>query len=445
MRDIVVLAIVLGGLPFCVLRPYWGVLLWVWLTYMNPHRLTWGVAHDFPVAMLVGGATLFGVFLAKLRGELGRLPSEREMVLLGILWLLFTISSVFALDPETSWPRWEQTTKVLCLAFIIPMVCDDRRKLTYLLYVMVFSVGFYGVKGGIFAFATGFEHRVWGPEGSFLADNNDVAMCLNISLPILFFLARYEANWKIRTALLFTFWFSIPAIIATYSRGGFLTMAAVLFMLLTRSSKKLLLVLPLAIGVLVVLPLLPEKYFDRIESIEEASQKDGSAIERLNAWRFNFNLAMARPLTGGGFEPIRADVWEQYAPEFKHKPTSAHSVYFQVLGDHGFLALGVYLLVFGLAILSCRTTQARAGRIPSYTWLADYARMMEISLIAFLIAGTFYNRAYVDIAFHLICTVIILKVLARAEFAKATTSHQAQSLEQSPWDQVQTALSARTS
>jgi probable O-glycosylation ligase (exosortase A-associated) len=237
---------------------------------------------------------------------------------------------------------------------------------------------------------------------------------------------------------------SVPAIIATYSRGGFLTMAAVLFLLLTRSSKKLLLVVPLAIGVLVVLPLLPEKYFNRIESIEGASQKDGSAIERLNAWRFNFNLAMARPLTGGGFEPIRADVWEQYAPEFKHHPISAHSIYFQVLGDHGFLALGVYLLIFGMAILSCRTIQTRARKIPSCSWLSDYARMMEISLFAFLIAGTFYNRAYVDIAFHLICTVIILKVLARTEFAKAGVAHQTLILEQSSWGQAQTAFSART-
>jgi probable O-glycosylation ligase (exosortase A-associated) len=389
---------------------------------MNPHRLAFGFAHDFPVAMTIGSATLLGLVLAVARKEVQVPAVEVETALLSLFVALFTVSSVFALDPDVAWEYWMRTFKILCLAFAILIVCDDRTKLRYLLLTMVLSIGFYGFKGGIFALVTGFENRVWGPEGSFLADANDVAMCLNMILPILFFLAKHESGKVFRLGLYSTFWLSVFAIISTYSRGGFVTLAVVLFLLFIRSERKAMFLIPIVIGGLVVVPLIPDKYVDRIQSIETASEQDGSAIERLNAWRFSWNLATDRPFTGGGFDPIRKDIWERYAPEYKDKPTSAHSIYFQVLGDHGFIALGVFLLIYASALKSCRKLQRVAEGMPGSAWVGDYGRMMEISIVAFLLAGAFYNRAYVDIAFHVVCIVVVLKRLSRMELHELPSS-----------------------
>ena len=64
MRDIFVTLIVFGTLPFIFKRPYIGILLWGWLAYMNPHKLSWGFAHEFPfskiVALVILVALLFG-------------------------------------------------------------------------------------------------------------------------------------------------------------------------------------------------------------------------------------------------------------------------------------------------------------------------------------------------------------------------------------------------
>ena len=53
MRDLIVLAIVFLSVPIALFRPYYGVLVWVWIAYFNPHRFTWTYAYNFPVAMTI--------------------------------------------------------------------------------------------------------------------------------------------------------------------------------------------------------------------------------------------------------------------------------------------------------------------------------------------------------------------------------------------------------
>ena len=61
LRDLLVFAAVFATLPFVLLRPWIGVLLWVWISVMNPHRLTWGAAYDFPFGQFVAAFTLAGL------------------------------------------------------------------------------------------------------------------------------------------------------------------------------------------------------------------------------------------------------------------------------------------------------------------------------------------------------------------------------------------------
>ncbi len=74
MRDYILLAIIIGSLPFCFFRPYIGILVWVWFGLMNPHRLTWGVAYEFPSAQLIAAAILIGFLFSR---DKGPFPRER--------------------------------------------------------------------------------------------------------------------------------------------------------------------------------------------------------------------------------------------------------------------------------------------------------------------------------------------------------------------------------
>ena len=61
MRDIVLTGLILGALPFILKRPQLGVMMYVWISVMNPHRYTWSFAYDFNFAMIVAIVTLLSV------------------------------------------------------------------------------------------------------------------------------------------------------------------------------------------------------------------------------------------------------------------------------------------------------------------------------------------------------------------------------------------------
>jgi probable O-glycosylation ligase (exosortase A-associated) len=103
MRDIVLTAIFFGMLPYVFSRPYIGVYIWSWLGFMNPHRLCWGFAYEFPFAQIVAIVTLISVLKSK--DEPKKIPWTRETVLLlmFILWMLFT--TFFAFNSVGEWDQ----------------------------------------------------------------------------------------------------------------------------------------------------------------------------------------------------------------------------------------------------------------------------------------------------------------------------------------------------
>jgi putative inorganic carbon (HCO3(-)) transporter len=413
MRDYIVLAAILAGAGIAVFRPFVGVLFWCWVSYMNPHRLTWGIAYDFPAAMVIGAGTLLGLLFAKDRTKV---PMERETYLLLALWILFVVTTSFALFPPAAWGRFNQISKILLMTVVTMMLVNSRQRLRTLLLVIALSVGFFGVKGGIFSLRSGGADRIYGPPGSFLEDNNDLALASVMVLPILFYLARDEARGWFRHALRVTGLLSIVSVLFTYSRGGFVGLAAVTATSLLKSRKKFLALILVAIAGVVGFALVPEQWFNRMQTIGDLG--DESALGRINAWWFAYNLASSRFL-GGGFDTFSPDLFLRYAPD----PTdfhAAHSIYFEMLGEQGFLGLALFLAILGSAIVSLQGLRGRYARWPAMRWVADYADMLQISLVGYVTSGAFLGRANFDLYYHLIAATIILKSLAKREAWRLT-------------------------
>src|SRR5260221_3601202 len=111
MRDILVTLAILAPLPFVVVgRPHLGILLWLWISYMNPHRLTWGFAHDFPFAMIVWVATVIGWLLSR---EPKRLPQTATTGLLIAFTFWISLTTIFALAPHLAFPTWDRTINIM--------------------------------------------------------------------------------------------------------------------------------------------------------------------------------------------------------------------------------------------------------------------------------------------------------------------------------------------
>lgn len=419
MRDYLVLGLLFASLPFCFLRPHIGVLVYLLASLLNPHRMTWGIAYHFPVAMLIGIATGAGFLMS--RGK-RPLPREREVWLILLFGVYVTFTSVFALYPQSAWLEWERLAKTIGMVFISLFLFQSRERLRLLLLCTSLSLAAFGVKGALFAMRTGGEYIVFGPPGSFIEDNNALALAELMVLPLLVFLGQQErapwAKWGLYGAA----GLSLLAVIFSYSRGALVALVALGLGLLLTSAKRLQYAFFLAAFLLIVLPFVPQKWDERMSTIK-TFEEDRSAMGRINAWGFAFNLASDRPLVGGGFRTFQWEMFRRYAPvpEDVH---DAHSIYFEVLGEHGFVALGIYAwLLFG-AIVSLRTMRRRIRHAPELEWAGAYSSMLELSLIAYAVGGAFLGLAYFDLFYYLLAATICLKTVVREQLRASAAEEE---------------------
>ena len=417
MRDVVLFIVIFSLLPFCIARPYIGVLTWAWLGYMNPHRLTWGPAYSYDWGKLIALATLIGFAIAVMsRDRKPKLPREKEVVLLVLLWLMFGFTTLFAMDVPAASAEFIKICKVLLMTFLTLMLIDDRRKLRLLVLVITLSVGFYGVKGGVFSLMTGGQHLVKGPAGSFFGANNGLGLALNMCLPLWYFLSKSEPKRVVRLFMLGSFGLTAMSVVFTYSRGAFLGLAAVLFFIgLTLKFYQKIVVLFLAVILSgAVLSQIPDKWIERMGTIQ-SFEEDRSAIGRLEAWKLAWRVALDRPLTGGGFEAFEDNsLYDRYYPETRAR-TDVHSAYFEVLGENGFITFGIYMALMASTVLALERLARRFKRSETDRWIYYYSRMVQISIAAFAVSGAFLEVASFDMYYHLVALAIVLKSIARKQ------------------------------
>ncbi|KAF0221831.1 MAG: hypothetical protein FD174_162 [Geobacteraceae bacterium] len=420
MRDLILLAVFFTLLPLAFKRPWIGVLIFAWVSYMNPHRFTWGIAYAFPFAKVAALVALVCLFFTS---DKMKIPWTRETKLLLLLGLYFTMTSYFALNHDAAWGEWQSVAKVLLMTFITMMLINNQSKFRYLLLTVAMSIGFLGVKGGLFGLASGGTHRVYGPQGSFFYDNNDMALALNMTIPFLFCLYREEKNTFLRYALLGMFVFSIIAVIFTYSRGGALALAGVLMLILIRTRHKILAGCIAVIALFFAAPMIPDQWFSRIDTIK-TYEEDASAMGRINAWHTAINIAKDRPLTGGGFQAFSPEVFWRYSPN-PDNYHDVHSIYFEVIGEHGFVAFGIFVLLMISTLLKTNKIR-RHAMYYNIEWGRNYAEMLQIALLAYMIGGTFLGRAYFDLFYAIISFVILLGVFVDQEVKATLEEHEQQ-------------------
>ena len=200
------------------------------------------------------------------------------------------------------------------------------------------------------------------------------------------------------------------SILGTHSRGAFLGGAAILLFFIWRSRRRFVLAFAVILVVPVMLAVMPQKWFDRMETIQNY-EEDGSAMGRINAWHFAVNLVKDRPI-GGGFETFSPDLFVIYAPD-PDDFNDAHSVYFEVLGEHGFVGLFLFLLLGILTWRSCSWIIRHARDDPEISSLADLAGMTSVGLVGYAVAGAFVGLAYFDLYYNFIAIVVIAKTMVK--------------------------------
>jgi putative inorganic carbon (hco3(-)) transporter len=399
MRDIA-LALVLAVLaPLCVMHPWIGAMTWTWLSLMSPHLMTYGFMYEAPVAMLAGGATLIGLVFSK---DPKWLPKAPPLVWLAVFGAWMLICYPFSLiDTSYNWGQIDKNFKIYLMTFVTVAVVSNRRQVDWLIGVCAFSIAFFGIKGGIFTLVTGGGDRVRG-YGGFIAGNNEVALALIMIVPLLYYFVLIAPRKSVRFALWSAISLCVVAALGTQSRGGLLGVLAMALAFVARSQQRLRIAVPGIALAAAIVAFMPDSWWARMETIENFKEDD-SAMGRINAWTVAWNVAKDH-FFGGGFYLEDESIFYRYAPRPDFIAV-AHSIYFQVLGQLGFVGLILYLTFWISTWRTCRWV-AKNSRSPADQALA---RMVEISLVGFAAGGAFLNMAYFDGPYYLMAAMVVIR------------------------------------
>jgi len=414
LRMIFVIIIIILGSIYAALGAFEGLLFYLWNAYFRPDYWTYGsFIMSLNLSLFIGiYVVIRTVFEAK---------SARISLGTTLIWLFFLQAIVCTLvseNPLRSKQALDVFARVIIITYVMVVLVTDRRRFRLVLFVMSLSLGFDLAKQG--------WADLWRSPGrsnanpvAFLGDNNGVAMGLLMLFPIAGALAQTSARlWERFMHRFFAVGILLRAF-STYSRGGFLGFGALMIMTIIRSEKKIRAAIGMAAVVMVVVQIMPQEFWDRMDTIqvEEGEERDESARGRIHFWGVAVEMANASPLTGVGLGAFNTSYESYNSTGLFPGERAAHSSWFGVLGELGYP--GLILLIANLVMAFWSTW--RVHRITrSRKELRDlriYANAMISALVVYVVCGSFLSAQFFEMPWHIIGLCTALRLIARNEAA----------------------------
>jgi len=359
------------------------------------------------------------------------LSPEIGIALALVCWSVATI-------PLSSWPGGsvrvlvDHYLKAVAFFWLLSVIVTTTDRLRVLAWTLVLcsiplaatGVGNYVSGERLSTGVSGFYRIAGYTGGSGLTGNpNDLALMLNLIIPIagvLVFIGRGATRAVATGALLL----SVAAVVLTFSRAGFLTLAASFVMLLAVLARRKspggavgLLLLAICVP-----PLLPDGYVARLGTIANIdADATGSAQGRWTDTKVAIDVVAKNPIIGVGIgqnvlamNEARGDTWRQ-----------VHNAYLQYGVDLGIPGLLLFIWLHVRCVRTARAVEHRAAGNPAHRDLALLAAGVQVSLVAFAVAAMFHPIAYQFYFFSIAGLAVALRNACRAEIVLAPIARSA--------------------
>lgn len=415
MRDLIVSLFIIGALPVCFRRPLAGLLLFSLLAYMRLQDLTWGFARFERWSFYVAIAMFGGWLVSR---EKRTPPSDVRVWLLLFLPVWMILSLVFAKGGSggSGGDGVLEYVKIIGIAVFTTMIVTRREQLRALVLVIGLCFAFYALKNGLAMVLSGGSLYIIQGPGGMLADNNDFALAMAMSVPIMVAIALSEKT------LLYKRWFGacVPAagltVMATRSRGGALSLGFALAILVWRSKNRIVGLLIGSLLLVIGLVLAPAEWYARLSTLRSV-EADGSAMGRIRAWKVAKDMIVDNPIFGVGFERFQAN-YLRYDPAGIGDGMStrvAHNAYLQIWSETGTPAFLAYMGLIFICLVDIWRVRREAARKLERSWILYYCTAFEGVLLTFMLGSTFLNRAHFDLIYHYFAIILVFGRIARAE------------------------------
>ena len=402
MRDIALVLVFIPMLLSGVRQVHAAVMVWIWTALAAPNSFLFGFLQQAPLNKIAVGISAFSLIADQTRQRLLVDPAfvfHTLFIVQGAVTLAFSLTEI-----PRSYDLFDQMVKIWLLVCFMRIANRERLQIHSILIVLTLSLGVHGLLEGLKYVSTLGGHTVIATPT--LGDNNSFAMAMLMMLPFFIYLYRYSKARIVRIGFAVFAVLVLLGVIASASRGALIGLAALVGLMVMQSRRKMMsLAMVLVIG-LAGASLAPTQWLDRMNTILSADI-DSSFQGRIASWKMHMIVALNRPLTGGGYSSLEDPVvYRQFIGAFgalDFIPSSppagvlaAHSIYFQVLGDSGFVGLFLFMGLLLAWFVSLRRTKAMTQGRAEMRWAFDLAAALERSLMVYLVSGGALSAAYFE-------------------------------------------------
>lgn len=415
MRDLVMLGFMLPYVAIAFMSPFAGYLLWGWAGLVALNFYLFGFMQGLPYVQVFALVTLLSLLMHR-----GKEQLKFEGNTTSIWMMVFVVHGLFCAmlaypDLPRNWELWGNVAKTVLFCLLMPVLATSRFRIHALVVMIVIGTSFHGVLDGLKFLNSGGAHRA--QVISKFGDNNHLALVLLMVVPLLYYLYLYSKQAWVRWAFLGTILLMVMAVVSTNSRGGLVGLIAVGLWLVYKSRRRFMGTLLIAASAYLVISLAPTDWTERMDTIQSA-QEDSSFMGRVVAWRVSAAIAQEHPIFGGGFRALQSlPVWTEFkdAPSFLglsdlqldigYAP-AAHSIWFEVLGDQGFVGLFIFVGLIANSFYAARSIRRLARENgPSQQWAADLGNLLTVSMVAYAVTGSALSAAYFELPY--VCMMLI--------------------------------------
>jgi probable O-glycosylation ligase (exosortase A-associated) len=411
------------ALPFLLYaafkKPFIALALWVWSALVPPHIWSFGgLATSVRWNLVFALITIFGFLFNKEKKN-----STSTLFILGCLFFVHTtITSIVSYgDGPYVWLRWDWFMRVFLLFFFLCLMLKKQLHFEAIAWGVALSISFKAFIEGAKVLSSGGGHNIFGITPGF-NDNNLSALAALMGIPFLLFLiGQYKDRIHLKYPLMALVFFNILFVLGSDSRGGFVGLIVLGLFYLVKTKQKFKVGSALMVVGLIAMNLMSADWFERMDTISEADD-DSSFMSRVKSWKLAIIMAIRSPFVGGGFDSAftnRATIdslimnWDMvdFIPSSAFNVGDsvfvAHSIYFQVLADHGFLGLFLYL---GL-LFTAYTTLTKINKKTTIAWHRNLSEKLKLALLVFMVSGAALSSAYNDLIFTILGCTAALSVL----------------------------------
>ncbi len=399
-----IFASMLGGIVVLA-EPYIGVVGYYFMAFIRPQETFWGFK-EARFTLLISVATLVAAGLQyAVRPDFGFLMRRQNFFIL-LLWLSIFLSTLYG-DFGGPEPKWmDYYNKMFIMYFMLIGLTTSEKKLYWLAWVLIVSIGYLGWWGNERYFLDGWN-IVHGPgmPGAAFYDENAFSMVIVMGVPFVWYMMRTTRSRFIQIGLIGLIPIMAHTVMLTFSRGGFLGLAATMAIIALRERNRKLGGAIIACGLVFFALLAGEEYKNRIGSIENY-ERDRSAEGRLESWEAGIKMAVHNPFFGVGLNRY-LEAFPYYSV---HQPRVAHNSWVQIGAECGLAAVASYGFLVLFTMTAIRRIRKRIPLLPEES--ARYAEMLAnaylVSMIGYLVCGFFLSMEDFEFFYLLVGMVQIL-------------------------------------